>query len=91
MGHSCEQEKEIRAMERNGEDGWMGRGDLVNEILAMVIGEGLGGADDLMKVSVHELVHNVHIVKALTANRLHDVLDSNDVLVEQMAQEANFA
>ena len=39
-----------------------------------------------MKVGVHELVDNVHIIEREPADGLHDIFHSNNIFMEKMAQ-----
>jgi hypothetical protein len=54
------------------------------------IGERLRGADDLVQVRVHELVHHVHIIEFVPAGGHHNVHDGNDVLMAQMPEQLDF-
>ena len=45
----------------------------------MVISEILGRANNLMKVSIHQLIHNVNIIKVLPLRRPYDVLNFNNL------------
>ena len=64
---------------------------LVNEVLRVVVRERLGGANDLVQVRVHELVHQVHVLEVGTRRRRHDVLHRDDVLVAQVAQQLDLS
>mmetsp|Transcript_28317 Transcript_28317/g.83162 ORF Transcript_28317/g.83162 Transcript_28317/m.83162 type:complete len:375 (-) Transcript_28317:10-1134(-) len=61
--------------------------DLVEEVLAVVVGERLRRRDDLVQVCVHELRDNVHILKHVQRARPEDVLDLDHVLVSEVAQD----
>jgi hypothetical protein len=47
----------------------------------------LGGADDLVQVSVHQLVYYVHVLKRVLVGRSHYVFDSYDVFVRHVPQQ----
>jgi hypothetical protein len=59
---------------------------LVDEVLEVLVRKRLRGADDLVQVGVHELVHQVHVVEALPGG-LHDVAHADDVVMAQVAQQ----
>lgn len=49
--------------------------DLIDKILYVIVGKRLTRGDNLMKVGVHELGNNVHIVKFGLARRFENILD----------------
>jgi hypothetical protein len=64
---------------------------LVDKILTVVVRQGLGRPDYLMQVRVHQFIHNVQVVEGPSPQRLHDVFDSNDVLMIEMPKQPDFS
>ena len=64
---------------------------LVDEVLDVVVGELLGRLDDLVEVSVHELVHEVEVGKGGVGFGTHDVEEADEVLVAEVPQELHLA
>ena len=50
--------------------------DLVQKVLAVVVGEWLRGGDDLVQVRVHQLRDQIHVVEAVEGEGPQDVLQS---------------
>ena len=65
------------------------RAHLVDEVLQVLVGQVLPGADDLVEICVHELVHQVDVAKVrdLAVRRPHDVPQPDDILVLQVPQQ----
>ena len=57
----------------------------------MVVRQWLRRRDDLMQVRVHQLVHDVNVVEAVDRGGAQDVLDADDVLVVEVAQNLDLA
>jgi hypothetical protein len=57
---------------------------LVDEVLEVLVGEGLGGADDLVQVCVHEFIQQIDIIEPVPGS-LHDVPHANDVLMSEVS------
>ena len=66
---------------RGGVDVLEAAQDLVDEVLEVVISQGLGGADDLVQVRIHQLIDDVDVIETLLGGRPHDVAHSDDVVV----------
>mmetsp|Transcript_7318 Transcript_7318/g.14538 ORF Transcript_7318/g.14538 Transcript_7318/m.14538 type:complete len:368 (-) Transcript_7318:243-1346(-) len=56
--------------------------DLIREISDVVVGKGLGGANDAVEVGVHQVCDDVDILElGLALRALHDVLNADNILV----------
>lgn len=53
--------------------------DLVHKVLHVLVGERLAGADDLRQVGVHEIRHNVHVIKRVVVLWSDDVHQLQDL------------
>lgn len=64
---------------------------LVNKILEVLVREGLAGCDDSIHVGLHEICHNVHVLKVCRIRgNGHDVYDVDDIFVSvEMAKKFN--
>jgi hypothetical protein len=62
---------------------------LVDEVLQVLVGQMLPGANDLVEIRVHQLVHQVNVaeVRDLAVRWPHDVSQPDDVLVLQVPQQ----
>lgn len=63
---------------------------LVDEVLAMVVAEGLG-PDDTVEIGLHEFLDEVDFLEELEGGGLEDVEDGDDVLVAKVAEELDLA
>lgn len=61
---------------------------LVDEVLGVVLAEGLGGADDLVHVGVHELVDEVEVDFPAVLPR-HRVFEAYHILMMELAQDGH--
>lgn len=59
-------------------DGLEGTEDLVDEVLAMVVGQGLC-SDDPVQIGLHELLDEVDLAEVLERGRFCDVEDADDL------------
>jgi hypothetical protein len=59
--------------------------------LEVLIGQRLLGSDDLVQVSVHQLIHEVNVLEALLGRswRLHDVYKLDNVFVLELPEQRN--
>ena len=73
-----------------GVHGLQGTESLVNEVLAVIIGQILG-TDNAVHVRLHELLNEVDLGEVLVGAWLLDVKDGNDVLVVEVAEELHLA
>lgn len=64
--------------------------DLVYEVLAVIVAK-LLGADDTVKVRLHEFLHEINFLELLKARRAQNVQDGDDVLVMKMPEELDLA
>mmetsp|Transcript_6853 Transcript_6853/g.12421 ORF Transcript_6853/g.12421 Transcript_6853/m.12421 type:complete len:232 (-) Transcript_6853:220-915(-) len=61
--------------------------NLVDEVLAVVVRQRLSGADDLVQIGVHQLIHHVHVLEALARGGRQDVVYVDDVFVAEVHQQ----
>lgn len=64
--------------------------DLVYEVLAMIVAK-LLGADDTVKVRLHEFLDEVDLLELLETGRTQDVEDGDDILVMKVTEELDLA
>lgn len=63
---------------------------LVDEILAMVVGEVLG-SNDSVHIRLHEFLDKVDLVEAIVASRLLDIKNGDDVFVVEVTQQLHLS
>lgn len=59
---------------------------LIDEVLEVLIAEGLGGPDDLMQIRVHQVLYQVQVLEVLPRGQ-QQLLEADHILVPQVAQQ----
>lgn len=64
--------------------------DLIDEVLAMVVGQRLC-PDDPVQICLHELLYEVYFAEFMDIGGAEDVEDGDDVFVVKVAEELDLA
>ena len=64
---------------------------LIDEVLEMLVCEGLGGPDDLMQICVHQVMHQIHVLEVLLRCWPHDILQPNNVWMLKVPQQLHLS